>query len=203
MNLIKDFEETFLRTTRPAFRIGDTVKVHLRIVEEAEESENGNGNNKKKKATKKETKERVQVFTGTVISKAGCGLSETFTLYRNAYGSSMERVFLIHSPKIAKIEVVRQGRVRRAKLNYIRGRAGKAAKIRERMGMFHHETPEITKRPAQEEVKVETEVDTPETASAPEAKTEKMKKKKAAKPDQEVEGKKPEAKKDQKKQDKE
>ncbi len=132
MNLIKDFEETFICKSLPTFRIGDTVKVHLRIVEEAEE----NGS-KKKNAVKKEAKERVQVFSGTVISKAGSGLSETFTLYRNAYGSSMERVFLLHSPKIAKIEVARSGRVRRAKLTYIRGRAGKAAKIREKIGAFN------------------------------------------------------------------
>lgn len=137
MNLIQDFEKTFLRKNYPAFRIGDTLSVHLRITV-TEESGDGeeNGNSKKKKVGKKEAKERIQVFTGTVISKAGSGLSETFTLYRNAYGSFMEKVFLLHSPKIVKIEVVRSGKVRRAKLTYIRGRAGKAAKIREKMDLF-------------------------------------------------------------------
>lgn len=93
------------------FNIGDTVRVNTRIVEGE--------------------KERIQAFTGTVIAKKGSGLSETFTLYRNAYGSSMDRVFLLHSPRIAGIEVVRPGKVRRAKLYYLRGLSGKAAKVRE------------------------------------------------------------------------
>jgi large subunit ribosomal protein L19 len=95
----------------PVFNVGDTVRVNTRIIEGE--------------------KERLQAFTGTVIAKKGSGLSETVTLYRTAYGSSMDRVFLVHSPRIASIEVIRSGKVRRAKLYYLRGRSGKATKIRE------------------------------------------------------------------------
>jgi large subunit ribosomal protein L19 len=94
------------------FNIGDTVKINTRILEEG-------------------GKERLQAFSGTVIAKKGSGLSETFTLYRSAYGVTMERVFLLHSPRIASIEVVRSGKVRRAKLYYLRERTGKGTKIRE------------------------------------------------------------------------
>ncbi len=93
------------------FNIGDTVRVNTRIIEG--------------------DKERLQAFAGTVIAKKGTGLSETFTIYRNAYGSNMDRVFLLHSPRIASIEVVRPGKVRRAKLYYLRGKSGKSAKVRE------------------------------------------------------------------------
>lgn len=96
------------------FRIGDTVRVHTRIIEGE--------------------KERVQVFTGTVIARKGCGLSETFSLHRVAYGEGMERVFLIHSPRIAKIEVVKEGHVRRSKLYYLRGTSGKKSKVKGRLG---------------------------------------------------------------------
>ena len=160
--LIENFEKTYLQTDRPDFKIGDTIKVHLRIVVVEE------GDKKKKASNKKEAKERIQVFTGTVISKKGSGLSETFTLYRNAYGSSMERIFLLNSPKISKIEIVRAGRVRRAKLTYIRGRTGKATKIREKMKMFHHETPEIKKTgSAQAETVVKSPIKEPEAKTPP------------------------------------
>lgn len=96
----------------PAFRIGDTVRVHTRIIEGE--------------------KERTQVFTGTVIARKGTGLSETFSVHRVAYGEGMERVFPIHSPRIAKIEVVKEGHVRRGKLYYLRGTSGKAAKVKGR-----------------------------------------------------------------------
>lgn len=109
--IIEQIEETYLKKDIPVFNIGDTVRVNMRIMEGE--------------------KERLQAFTGTVVAKKGCGLSETFTLYRNAYGSSMDRVFLLHSPRIVGIEVVRPGKVRRAKLYYLRGRSGKAAKVRE------------------------------------------------------------------------
>ena len=108
---IQEVEESYLKKDVPVFNIGDTVRVNTRVIEGE--------------------KERLQVFSGTVIAKKGTGLSETFTIYRTAYGSSMDRVFLIHSPRIASIEVVRPGKVRRAKLYYIRGLSGKAAKIRE------------------------------------------------------------------------
>ncbi|MGD2168618.1 MAG: 50S ribosomal protein L19 [Chlamydiota bacterium] len=113
--LIQDFESTHLKDEIPQFQIGDTVRVHTRIVEGQ--------------------KERIQVFMGTVIARKGFGLSETFSVYRNAYGSSMERVFLLHSPKVAKIELVKKGKVRRAKLYYLRGRSGKAAKVKEHLGI--------------------------------------------------------------------
>ncbi len=107
----------------PVFNIGDTVRVSTRI--------------------KEGEKERIQAFAGTVVAKKGTGLSETFTLYRNAYGSSMDRVFLLHSPRIASIEVVRPGKVRRAKLYYLRGKSGRSAKVREQYvaGEAKAETP--------------------------------------------------------------
>ncbi len=109
--IIQELEQSYLKKDIPIFNIGDTIRVNTRIIEGE--------------------KERIQAFSGTVIAKKGTGLSETFTIYRNAYGSSMDRVFLLHSPRIASIEVVRPGKVRRAKLYYLRGRSGKAAKIRE------------------------------------------------------------------------
>lgn len=98
----------------PSFHIGDTVRVHIRIIEG--------------------DKERVQVFTGTVIARRGTGLSETFSVHRVAYGEGMERVFMLHSPRIAKIEIVKEGDVRRSKLYYLRGTSGKAAKVKGRLG---------------------------------------------------------------------
>lgn len=115
---IEQVEQDYLKKDVPVFNIGDTVKVNTRIIEGE--------------------KERLQAFSGTVIAKKGTGLSETFTIYRNAYGSSMDRVFLLHSPRIASIEVVRPGKVRRAKLYYLRGRSGKAAKIREQYVAGEH-----------------------------------------------------------------
>ena len=109
--LIEELEASYIKKEVPAFNIGDTVRVNTRIIEGE--------------------KERVQAFTGTVVAKKGSGLSETFTLYRNAYGSSMDRVFLLHSPRITGIEVIRPGKVRRAKLYYLRGRSGKSAKVKE------------------------------------------------------------------------
>ncbi len=114
--VMKDFEEAFKIQKRTPFKVGDTVRVHLRIMEEEGQ------------------KERIQVFMGTVIAKKGQGLSETFSVYRNAYGCSMERVFLLHSPKISKIEVVSSGQVRRSKLYYLRGVSGRKAKLKEKFG---------------------------------------------------------------------
>jgi large subunit ribosomal protein L19 len=96
------------------FCIGDTVRVHTRIIEGE--------------------KERIQVFTGTVIARKGTGLSETFSVHRVAYGEGMERVFMLHSPRIAKIEVMKEGHVRRGKLYYLRGTSGKKSKVRARVG---------------------------------------------------------------------
>ena len=112
MNIISVLEQEQLRDDIPAFRPGDTVKVHVKVVE---------GN-----------RERVQVFEGVVIGRQNGGVRETFTVRRVSYGVGVERTFLVHSPRLAKIEVVRRGIVRRAKLNYLRGLTGKAARIRER-----------------------------------------------------------------------
>lgn len=98
----------------PIFRVGDTLRIHTRIIEG--------------------DKERIQIFTGTVIARKGSGLSETFSLHRVAYGTGMERVFPLHSPRIAKIEVTKHGKVRRAKLYYLRGTSGKASKVEGRFG---------------------------------------------------------------------
>ena len=111
MDLVRIIENEQLRNDIPAFGIGDTVKVHVKVVE---------GN-----------RERVQVYEGVVLKKQGGGLSETFTVRRISYGIGVERTFPIHSPRLDKIEIVRRGRVRRAKLNYLRDRVGKAAKIKE------------------------------------------------------------------------
>lgn len=112
MNIISILEQEQLRQDIPAFRPGDTVKVHVKVVE---------GN-----------RERIQVFEGVVIGRQNGGVRETFTVRRISYGVGVERTFLVHSPRLAKIEVVRHGVVRRAKLHYLRGLTGKAARIRER-----------------------------------------------------------------------
>lgn len=111
MDLIKYVESTQLRNDLPDFNVGDTVKVHVKVKE---------GN-----------RERIQVYEGVVLKVQGGGLTETFTVRRISYGIGVERTFPIHSPKIDKVEIVRRGKVRRAKLNYLRGRVGKAAKIKE------------------------------------------------------------------------
>ncbi len=112
--VIERLEKAQLKDENTEFSIGDTISVHTRIIEGE--------------------KERVQVFTGTVIARKGSGLSETFSLHRVAYGEGMERVFLLQSPRIAKIEVVKRGRVRRAKLYYLRGTTGKKAKVASLVG---------------------------------------------------------------------
>lgn len=112
--LIQELENEQLNDKIPHFFVGDTINVHLRIIEGS--------------------KERTQMISGTVIAKKGKGLSETFTIHRVAYGTGMERVFLLHSPKISKIEVTRRGKVRQAKLYYLRGTYGKKAKVAELMG---------------------------------------------------------------------
>lgn len=112
MNIINVLEQEQLRKDIPDFRPGDTVKVHVKVVE---------GN-----------RERIQVFEGVVIGRQNGGVRETFTVRRVSYGIGVERTFLVHSPRLAKIEVSRRGIVRRAKLHYLRGLTGKAARIRER-----------------------------------------------------------------------
>ena len=112
-DIIKSIEAEQLKENVPQFNVGDTVKVYGKIKE---------GN-----------RERIQVFEGTIICKKHGGISETFTVRRISYGVGVERTFPVNSPKIAKIEVVRSGKVRRAKLYYIRERVGKAAKVKEKI----------------------------------------------------------------------
>ncbi|AEG15683.1 MULTISPECIES: 50S ribosomal protein L19 [Desulfofundulus] len=112
MNLIQSLEQEQMKTDIPDFRPGDTVRVHVKVVE---------GN-----------RERIQVFEGVVIRRRGGGLSETFTVRRVSYGVGVERTFPLHSPRIERIEVVRRGHVRRARLYYLRQLRGKAARIRDR-----------------------------------------------------------------------
>ncbi|MFD2925503.1 MULTISPECIES: 50S ribosomal protein L19 [Halobacillus] len=109
--LIQDITKEQLRTDHPNFRAGDTVKVHVKVVE---------GN-----------RERIQVFEGVVIKRQNGGISETFTVRKISYGVGVERTFPMHSPRIAKIERSRRGKVRRAKLYYLRNLRGKAARIKE------------------------------------------------------------------------
>jgi large subunit ribosomal protein L19 len=110
MNVIEALTKEYLKEDIPDFKIGDTVKVHIKIKE---------GN-----------RERIQVFEGYVLKRQNGGISETFTVRRMASGVGVEKTFPVHSPWIEKIEIVRRGDVRRAKLNYMRSRTGKAARIK-------------------------------------------------------------------------
>ncbi len=112
MDIIRTIESEQIRTDLPEFAPGDTVRVHVRVVEGG--------------------RERVQMFEGVVIAVSGGGLGKTFTVRRVAYGVGVERVFPYHSPRIETVEVLRRGRVRRAKLYYQRKRRGKAARIKEK-----------------------------------------------------------------------
>ena len=112
MNKLQEIEKDYLRTDVPEFRAGDTLKVHVKVREG--------------------DKERIQVFQGVAISRRGTGTNESFTVRKMSGGIGVERVFPLHSPIIDKIEVLRRGRVRRAKLYYLRGLRGKAARIEER-----------------------------------------------------------------------
>ena len=111
MDLMKAFSEKYQKSEVPTANVGDTVRVHIHIKE---------GN-----------RERIQVFEGTVIAKKHGGIEETFTVRRISYGIGVEKVFPVHSPAIEKIELVRHGKVRRAKLYYLRDRVGKGAKVKE------------------------------------------------------------------------
>lgn len=111
-DIIRSIEEEQYKTDIPRFGPGDTVKVHVKVVEG--------------------TRERIQIFEGTVIKIRGTGLSQTFTVRRLSYGVAVERTFPMHTPKIAKIEVTRRGKVRRARLFYLRERVGKKARVKEK-----------------------------------------------------------------------
>ena len=113
MDLMQSFTQKHLKAEPPVVTVGDTVRVHLKVKE---------GN-----------RERIQVFEGTVIAKKHGGIEETFTVRRISYGIGVEKVFPLHAPSIEKVEVVRHGKVRRAKLYYLRDRVGKAAKVKEQI----------------------------------------------------------------------
>lgn len=113
MNLIETLNAQNVKQEMPVIEIGSTVRVHIKV--------------------KEGTKERVQVFEGTVIAKKNGGVAETFTVRRISYGVGVEKVFPVHSPNVVKVETVRKGKVRRAKLYYLRDRVGKAAKVKERL----------------------------------------------------------------------
>ncbi len=113
MDIIKALEQEQLKTNLPNLEVGDYVKVHVKVVE---------GN-----------RERLQAFEGTVIGLKGEGIKETFTVRRISYGVGVERIFPVHSPRVDHIDIIRKGKVRRAKLYYLRERVGKAAKVQERL----------------------------------------------------------------------
>ena len=112
-DIIKNIESAQLKAEVPEFRVGDTVRVHALIKE---------GN-----------RERIQIFEGTVLKRQGGSTRETFTVRKSSTGVGVEKTWPIHSPHVVKVEVIRQGKVRRAKLNYLRDRVGKAAKVKERV----------------------------------------------------------------------
>ena len=113
MDLMKALTSQYMKEELPSVTVGDTVRVHVKI--------------------KEGTRERIQVFEGTVIAKKHGGIEESFTVRRISYGVGCEKVFPIHSPNIVKVETVRRGKVRRAKLYYLRSRLGKAAKVKEKV----------------------------------------------------------------------
>ena len=112
-NIIEAFTSEQMKTEIPKFEIGDTVRVHNRI--------------------KEGQRERIQIYEGTVIAKRNGGITETFTVRRISYGVGVEKTFPLHSPNVVKVEVIRSGKVRRAKLFYLRDRVGKSAKVKERI----------------------------------------------------------------------
>lgn len=113
MDAMKIITDGMVKAERPHIKVGDVVKVHVKIREGE--------------------RERIQVFEGTIIARKGSGVSETFTVRRLSYGVGVERVFPVNSPNVAKVELVRSGRVRRSKLYYLRDRVGKAAKVKEQI----------------------------------------------------------------------
>ena len=113
MDALKLMAEGCIKEANPAIRVGDVVKVHVKIREGE--------------------RERIQVFEGTIIARKGSGVSETFTVRRVSYGVGVERVFPVNSPNVAKVETIRRGKIRRSKLYYLRDRVGKAAKVKEQI----------------------------------------------------------------------
>lgn len=156
MDIIKSIEHEQMKNKIPVLNVGDTVKVHVRVKE---------GN-----------RERIQIFEGIIIKVQGGGVNQTFTVRKTSYGVGVEKTFLVHSPAVEKVEVVRVGKARRAKLFYLRDRLGKSAKTKEKIGA-RIETKEVTikeelvEEPVQEETAPVAEEATAETV--PEAETPK------------------------------
>lgn len=146
MDIIKSIEHEQLKSKIPDIKIGDTVRVHQRVKE---------GN-----------RERIQVFEGIVIKKQNGGLNETFTVRRISYGVGVEKTFLIHSPLVEKVELVRVGKVRRAKLYYLRDRIGKAAKTKENVGANLKREQIIVKEEAEKAREIEEEKKAEKAAEA-------------------------------------
>ena len=146
MDIIKSIEHEQLKNSIPDLKVGNTVKVHVRIKE---------GN-----------KERIQVFEGIIIKVQGAGVNKTFTVRKTSYGVGVEKTFLIHSPLVEKVELVRVGKARRAKLFYLRDRVGKAAKTKEVIGarienkeiVIKEENAPVTEEEEKEKTEVETQV---------------------------------------------
>ena len=166
MDIVKSIEHEQMKSKIPALKVGDTVKVHVRVKE---------GN-----------RERIQVFEGIIIKKQGGSVNATFTVRKTSYGVGVEKTFLVHSPTVEKVEVVRVGKARRAKLFYLRDRLGKSAKTKEKVGA-RIETNEITLKeeiveeepvaeeaPAEEEAPVAEEVVAEEAAPVEEAPAEEL-----------------------------
>ena len=141
MDIIKSIEHEHLKEKIPVLKVGNTVRVHQRIKE---------GN-----------RERIQVFEGIIIKKQGGGLNDTFTVRRIASGVGVEKTFLIHSPLVEKVELVRVGKARRAKLYYLRDRVGKAAKTKEQIGARIEDKEITVKATIEEEPVVEEKVEAP------------------------------------------
>lgn len=139
MDIIKSIEHEQLKSKIPDIKIGDTVRVHQRVKE---------GN-----------RERIQVFEGIIIKVQGGGVNKTFTVRKNSYGVGVEKTFLVHSPAVEKVEVVRVGKVRRAKLFYLRDRLGKSAKTKEKIGARIETKEQIIKEELVEEAPVADEVE--------------------------------------------
>ena len=148
MDIIKSIEHEQLKSKIPELKVGNTVKVHVRIKE---------GN-----------KERIQVFEGTIIKVQGGGVNQTFTVRKTSYGVGVEKTFLVHSPLVEKVELVRVGKARRAKLFYLRDRVGKAAKTKEQVGA-RIENREIVVKEDLAEEPISEEANTPVEAAPEEA----------------------------------
>ena len=147
MDIIKSIEHEQLKNKIPVLTVGNTVRVHVKVKE---------GN-----------RERIQVFEGIIIKKQGGGVNETFTVRKISYGVGVEKTFLVHSPMVEKVEVVRVGKARRAKLYYLRDRVGKASKTKEKLGARIENKEIVLKEDLVEEPVVENE----EVAVAPAVET--------------------------------